>query len=166
MQREVTRGTAAAVASCALVVSAAGAALAAVGARQLSHREHRSSVNEQALAAGRQIAVDMAAYDYRHLEQDYKRVEREATGQFLKEFRSTAEGLQDLILKARAVATAEVESAAVLEATDVVATVLVAVKRTVENARTPAGGQTSYFGVRMTLRHVDGRWLASQVKSP
>ena len=147
----------------ALVLSTAAAGLAAVGARQLSHREDRASIREQALAAGRQIAVDFAAYDYRHLQQDFDRVISESTGSFKKQFATSSQGLQDLIIKAKTVSTAEVKSAGVANAGPRSATVLVAVDRIVKNTSAPQG-QPDSFGLQIALRLIDGHWLASAVK--
>ena len=147
----------------ALAVCTAAAAMAAVAAKQVSDREDRSSVREQALAAGRQIAVDFAAYDYRHLQADFKRVVSESTGSFKSQYASQSAGVQDLIIKAKAVSSAEVASAGVVDVGSRSATVVVAVNRTISNTSVP-NGQKDSFGVEIQLRLVGGRWLANDVK--
>lgn len=147
----------------ALVVCTAAAALAAVAAKQVSDREGTVSLREQALAAGRQIAVDFAAYDYRHLQQDFKRVVNESTGSFKSQYATQSAGVQDLIIKAKAVSQAEIASAGVADAGPTSATVVVAVNRTISNTSVP-NGQKDSFGLQIQLRRVNGRWLASQVK--
>lgn len=147
----------------ALVFCTAAAGLAAVAAKQVSDRSEKASVREQALAAGRQIAVDFAAYDYRHLQQDFKRVVDESTGSFKSQYSSQAAQVQDLVVKAKAVSTAEVASAGVVDAGPRTASVVVAVNRTISNTSVP-NGQKDSFGLEITLRLVGGHWLASQVK--
>jgi Mce-associated membrane protein len=119
-------------------------------------------VSREALAAGRQIAVDFAAYDYRHLQDDFRRVVRESTGSFRKHYETSFNGVQDLIIKAKAVSQAEVDGAGVVDASGRSATVVVAVSRTVKNTSVPKG-QTDSFGLQIVLRHVGDRWLATQV---
>lgn len=147
----------------ALLLCTAAAALSALAAKQVSDREHTASTREQALAAGRQIAVDFAAYDYRHLQADFKRVVSESTGAFKSQYATQSAGVQDLIIKAKAVSTAEVASAGVVNAGPRAATVVVAVDRTISNSSVP-NGQKDSFGVEITLRLIGGHWLASEVK--
>jgi Mce-associated membrane protein len=147
----------------ALVLATTAAALTAAAARQVSHGEDSSSLRQQALAAGRQIAVDFAAYDYRHLQDDFDRVTGESTGSFKSQFASQAAGVQDLIVKAKAVSSAEIASAAVAEAGPRTAVVVIAINRTITNTSVPKGQKDS-FGLQIQLRKVDGHWLASQVK--
>jgi Mce-associated membrane protein len=147
----------------ALVCCTGAAVLTAVAAGQVSDRADTSSLRQQALSAGRQIAVDFAAYDYRHLQADFERVASESTGTFKSQFASSAAGVQDLIIKAKTVSTAEVASAGVVDAGPGSATVVVAVNRKITNTSVP-NGQKDSFGLQISLRHVNGRWLASQVK--
>jgi Mce-associated membrane protein len=147
----------------ALVIAITGASLAAASTRQLSHRDDLASMRQQALAAARQIAVDFSAYDYRHLQQDFNRVLSESTGSFKSQFATQSAGVQDVIVKVKAVSTAEVASAGVVSAGPRGATVLVAVNRTVTNTSAPHG-QSDSFGLQIVLTHLHGRWLASLVK--
>lgn len=146
----------------ALVLCTGAAALAGVAAKQLSDRQDSASFRQQALAAGRQIAVDFAAYDYRHLQADFKRVMSESTGSFKSQYSTQSAGVQDLIIKAKAVSTAEIASAGVVDAGAHNATVVVALNRTVSNTSVP-NGQKDSFGVQIDLRRIGGRWLASRV---
>lgn len=152
-----------AVGAAALVLCTGAATLTAVATTQVSDRQDSASLRQQALAAGRQIAVDFAAYDYRHLDADFKRVANESTGTFKKQFTSSFAGLQDLFTKAKAVSTAEVASAGVSDAGPLTATVVIAINRTITNTSVPKGQKDS-LGVQLTLRRVGGRWLASDLK--
>jgi Mce-associated membrane protein len=161
-----TRGTARVpvlVGAAAVVVALTGSALAAVGAGQVSRSGDRTSLRQQVLAVGRQIAVDFSAYDYRHLKQDFDRVVSESTGGFRTEFQTSSAGLQDVIIKIKAVSTAEVASAGLVSASPTDATVLVAVNRRVTNTSAP-NGQSDSFGLQISLRHIGGRWLASRIQ--
>jgi Mce-associated membrane protein len=150
------------VGTAALVICTTAAALAGVAAKQLSGGEKSSSLREQALAAGRQIAIDFAAYDYRHLKDDFNRVENESTGGFKSNYASQSAEVQDLIIKAKAVSTAEIASAGVVDAGPRSATVVIALNRTVTNTSAPSGQKDS-FGVQIDLRHISGHWVASKV---
>jgi Mce-associated membrane protein len=146
-----------------LVVAVTGAALSAVGARQLSHDQVTTDARESALTAARQIAVDIAQYDYRHIDADFTRVTKEATGSFLKDFSTQSAGVRDAIVAVKAVSVAQVASAGVVTASPAAAQVIVALNRTVTNSQAPKGANSA-FGVQMFLVRVGGRWLASQVK--
>lgn len=151
-----------AAAAGALVVVVAGAALAATSAQRLSDSQKTTDARASALAAGRQIAVDIAEYDYRHIDQDFSRVDNEATGSFKQQFGTSAAGVRDAIVAVKAQSTAQVASAGVVNANGRTATVVVALNRTVVNAQAPKG-TTSAFGLQIVLQRKNGRWLAAQV---
>ena len=159
----MTRALPVAAAAGALVVTVAGGALAAVGAQHLSHEHHLDDVRSSALAAGRQIAVDVASYDYRHIDADFTRVSKEATGKFQSDFTTQSAGVRDAIVAAKAVSTAQVASAGVVNASSTTAQVVVALNRTVTNSQAPKGTQSA-LGVQLFLVRRGGRWLATDVK--
>jgi Mce-associated membrane protein len=150
------------IATGALVLCTAAAAMAGVAAKQLSGGDNRAAYRDQALASARQIAVDFAAYDYRHLQADFKRVVSESTGPFKAQYASQSAGVQDLIIKAKAVSTAEIASAGVVDAGPRSASVVVALNRTVSNTSVPSGQKDS-FGIQIDMRRIGGRWLADKV---
>jgi Mce-associated membrane protein len=151
-----------AAAAGALVVTSTGVALAAVGARQLSQQASLSDARASALAAGRQIAVDVASYDYREIDKDFTRVSNEAAGKFLTDFSTQSAGVRDAIVSLKAVSVAQVASAGAVNVSADSAQVIVALNRTVTNAQAPKG-TNSAFGVQMFLVKRGGRWLATQV---
>jgi Mce-associated membrane protein len=146
----------------ALVIAVGAAVLAALTARQMSDAEHDASVRDGALAAGRQIAVDFAAYDYRHIAEDFKRVADESTGKFHEQYLSQSAQAHELIVKAKSVSTAEVASAGLVSADDKRATVVVALNRTIDNVSLEQP-QNDSFGLEILLLFQRGRWLASEV---
>jgi len=151
-----------AAAAGAPVVTTARAALAAGGARHLSQQAELAQARNEALSAGRQIAVDIASYDYRHIDADFTRVSNEATGKFLTDFSTQSAGVRDAIVSVKAVSTAQVASAGTVNVSPHSAQVIVALNRTVTNAQAPKG-TNSAFGVQMFLVERGGRWLASAV---
>ena len=151
------------VAAFVLVVAVFAAVLAALSVRSVSASQEDAALSTEALAAARQIAVDFAAYDYRHINDDFKRVADESVGSFHQKFLTSSASVRDLIVKAQSVSTAEVASAGVADVTSSRATVVVALNRTVDNTSLKKP-QSDSFGVEITLVHQHGRWLASDVK--
>ena len=148
----------------ALAVTAiAAAATAGAGAIKLSNHDRSKSLHTEVLAAARQIAVDFAVYDYRHIDADFSRVANEATGTFKSRFVSSSAGVRELIIKAKAVSKAEIAAEGLVDATAKHASVVVALDRTVTNTSAPKGQRDS-FGLEIDLLRVHGRWLASGVK--
>jgi len=158
----MNRARAAAVAAGALVVALAASALAAVQTTRLSHEHASAEVRESALAAARQIAVDIADYNYQTIDRDFTRVTQEATGKFLSDFSTQSAGVRDAIVAAKAVSQATVAAAGVVNASANSAQIDVALNRTVTNASSPKGTQAA-FGLQMLLVKRGGRWLASEV---
>ena len=157
-----SRGNVPLLSAVALLIAVAAAVLAALTARAMSAAEHDSSVRDGALAAGRQIAVDFAAYDYRRLAEDFKRVADESTGEFHKNYLSQSAQAQELIVKAKSVSTAEVASAGLVSADEKRATVVVALNRTIDNVSLKQPANDS-FGLEIVLLFQRGKWLASEV---
>src|SRR3954467_2888980 len=151
-----------AAAAGALVVASAGAALAAVGARQASDQHELSKARGKALAAGRQIAIDIASYDYRTIDRDFTRVSNEATGKFLSDFSTQSAGVRDAIVAVKATSTAQVASAGTVNVSLNSAQAIAALHRTVTNTQAPKGSNSA-FGVQLFLVKQGGHWLASQV---
>ena len=147
----------------ALVVALAAGALAAVGSTKLSRGDSLDEARTQALSAARQIAVDFSAYNYQHIDQDFARVAAESTGAFRDDYLKQSAGVKGVIIQVKAVSTAEVAGAAVVEASSTVATVILALNRTVTNTKVPKGQHDS-FGLEMGLVNKGGHWLATQVK--
>jgi Mce-associated membrane protein len=146
----------------AAVVATSMTALAAVGSVHLSHRNSQADLRTSVLGVGRQIAVDFAAYDYRHIDADFTRVASESTGQFRQQFVAQSAGVRELIIKAKAVSTAEVASEGLVDVSATTATVVLALDRTIRNTGAPKGQQDS-FGLQIDLVRQHGRWLASKV---
>ena len=159
----MNRAIAATVASVALVVTVGGGALAAVEAHHLSDATARADSRDQALAAGRQIAIDFVAYDYRHIDADFTKVVGESVGQLSKDFASQSAGVRELIVQAKAISTATVAGIGYVNGTGSTARVVVALNRTIVNTSAPKG-QANAVDLQIDLVKRAGRWLASAVK--
>jgi len=160
------RAAAVAVGVAAAIVAVGSGGLAAYQARQLSDRSHvaaQVSRQNEALAAGRQIAVDFLAYDYRHIDADFTRVVGETVGSLSKDFATQSAGVRDLIVKAKAVSTATVASAGLVSVTATTARIVISLDRTVINTSAPKG-QSNAVDLELDLVKQHGRWLASAVK--
>lgn len=150
----------------AAVVALGGGALAAVQAHQLSDRSAvaaKVSRQNEALAAGRQIAVDFVAYDYRHIDADFTRVVGESVGALAKDFATQSASVRALIVQAKAVSTATVASAALVSASGSSARVLISLDRTIVNTSAP-NGQSNAVDLQLDLVRQHGHWFASAVK--
>jgi Mce-associated membrane protein len=161
MDRAATVG----VGIAAAIVAVGGGAVAAVQTHQLSDRAKTAAAvdrQNQALAAGRQIAVDFVAYDYRHIDADFTRVVGESVGALSKDFATQSASVRDLIIKAKAISTATVAGAAIVTVSATSAQILVSLNRTVVNT-TAKGGQSNAVDLQLTLVRQHGRWLASAV---
>ncbi len=156
------RGVTVVVGTIAAVVALAGALFAAFSTRQVSADAARVNAQKEVLGAAQKIALDFAAYDYRHLPEDFKRVADESTGTFHTQYLSGSTELASLIVKAKAVSTAEVVGAGVTHVGPRGATVVLALNRTITNT-SATSGQHESFGIQMTLQRSGTRWLASQV---
>ena len=151
-----------AVAALALVAVCATAATAA-GAVKLSSHDQTKALRSEVLASARQIAVDFAVYDYRHIDADFTRVANESTGKFKSQFVTQSAGVRELIIKAKAVSQAEIAAEGLVDVSATHASVVVALDRTVTNTSAPKGQRDS-FGLEIDLLKIDGKWLASGVK--
>jgi Mce-associated membrane protein len=157
-----TRGVPTAVVALA-AIAVTGAATAGAGALKLSHHDHATDLHAQVLSAARQIAIDFAVYDYRHIDTDFSRVANESTGKFKSQFVSSSAGVRELIIKAKAVSKAEIAAEGLVGASAKHASVVVALDRTVTNTSAPKGQHDS-FGLEIDLVRVNGHWLAAGVK--
>jgi Mce-associated membrane protein len=145
------------------VIAIAGAASAGAGVLKLSRHDDTKDLHAQVLSAARQIAVDFAVYDYRHIDADFSRVANESTGTFKSQFVSSSAGVRELIIKAKAVSQATIAAEGLVGASANHASVVLALDRTVTNTSAPKGQHDS-FGLQIELVRVHGHWLATGVK--
>lgn len=163
MTDTAARGVPRAVVVALAVVAVSTTAITAAGAVKLSDHDTAQDLRNQVLGAARQIAVDFAVYDYRHIDADFTRVANESTGKFKSQFVTQSAGVRELIIKAKAVSKAEIAAEGLVEASSGRASVVIALDRTVTNTSAP-NGQRDSFGLEIDLLRVHGKWLASGVK--
>jgi Mce-associated membrane protein len=118
-----------------------------------------------ALAAARTYAVELAGYDYRHLDQDFGVVLSHSTPSFASKFSKSSDVLKSALLKYHASAKATVVAAGLVSATTGQAVALVFLDQTVTNS-TQKKPTTDQSQVEITLVRTGGSWLINQVKLP
>jgi len=121
-------------------------------------------VRTEVLAAARADVGVLFSYDYRKLD-DYAAATRKVTTEkFGAEFAKTVAAIRPQQLSQQAVAKAEVQDAAVKDATDATAHVLLFVDTTTttKGASTPSVQRTR---VQLTLQSVAGQWLVDGVEA-
>jgi Mce-associated membrane protein len=158
------------VVALATTLAIVGGALSAVATVHLSairtdtsgRYESPAELRTTLMVAAQKIAVDFAAYDYRHIDEDFKRVLDESVGKFHQQFLTDSTGVRAQIVQVKAVATATVAAEGVVDASPTQATVILAVNRTIRNTQAPSG-QESSFGVELTMIKQHDQWFASQV---
>lgn len=140
-----------------LAVLVAGLAVAIV--RDRGQADRRTAI----LAAARQEAVNFTTLDYRQFDRDTARVLDGATGTFRQQFQDRIAELRTLVTDNQAVTSGQVLEAGLVSADAQTARVLVAVDSKVTNKAAPQG-QLRNYRLRVELREVNGRWLASDVQ--
>ncbi|HLI23951.1 MAG TPA: hypothetical protein VKU91_03285, partial [Acidimicrobiales bacterium] len=121
------------------------------------------SARSSALATARTYSLEVASYDYRHLDQDFARVERDCTPAFAATYRQSSAALASFLRQYHAVATAKVVAAGVQSATPSRAVVIVFLDQTVTSTsqKVPTNDQSR---LQLTLARSGKRWLIDQLK--
>jgi Mce-associated membrane protein len=153
-----------------LAALAGGAALGAglvaaliVAEVNLAHANAVDRARTAAMAAAESFAVDISSYDYRHLDQDFKRVTDRATGKLKSDFTTASRSLAPLLVRVKGTATGTVVAAGVADATPDRATVVVLLDQTVSNSTAPAP-RLDRSRLVMTVTHGSGGWLVDSVQ--
>ncbi len=100
----------------------------------------------------------MAGYDYRHLSQDFGKVEAESTASFKKTFKSSSSSLSKVLKQYHAVATAKVLTAGIVSLNSTKAVVLLFVNQTVANTTQKTPVDDSQIKVTMVSPVAAGYW--------
>jgi Mce-associated membrane protein len=107
------------------------------------------------------LAEDLATYDYRDLEGNFRHVASRATPRFADQLRTLTEQLGPELQRTRAVATATARSAGVVRAEDAKTVVAVFVDQTVTNTKTPRP-RVERSRMELTLVREGGAWRLDQ----
>jgi Mce-associated membrane protein len=133
------------------------------------YRVHRADQIEDARQAGLEASRDAAAvllsYDYRTLDKDFAAGKAVTTGAFRTKYGDTTSKVVAPVAKEKkAVVKAQVVTAGIVRATpDTVVTIVYVNQVTTSSLN--SGPKVDLSRVRMTLEHVGGRWLVSNVEA-
>lgn len=119
-----------------------------------------------ATVAATRSVVNVLSYSYKSITADVRRAEADATGVFLKQYRSTADQLLSESRQEKAIVQATVGSTGVVSAGPGNVVVLLYVDQaTVRQPRGPSSNTTriDQSRVRVTMTKVGPRWLISQL---
>jgi Mce-associated membrane protein len=128
----------------------------------LNSQDSLNSARTSALAAAQSYAVDLASYNYQHLDQDFGKVLDESTPTFKQNFSDSSSALSTTLKRYDASATAKVVAEGLVSATTSRAVVLVFLNQTVDNTLQKSK-PTTESRVEITLLRSNGRWLIDQV---
>jgi Mce-associated membrane protein len=136
---------------CAAVLTAAAA--------KLSGRHGDTSGGSDALAAATSGVATVLSYNYAHLDADFARAESLLTPKFRKNYdNTTAKGVKPLAAQYKAVSTAAVTSAGLVQAGADKVVLLVFVDQTVTNSQV-AAPRLDRSRIRVTMVKRGDRWL-------
>jgi Mce-associated membrane protein len=123
------------------------------------------AARQAGLEASRDAAAVLLSYDYRTLDKDFSAGKAVTTGAFRTQYASTTSKVVAPVAKEKkAVVKAEVVTAGIVRATpDTVVTIVYVNQVTTSSLQT--GPKVDLSRVRMTLKHVSGRWLVSKVEA-
>jgi len=130
---------------------------------QLGNQSALNNARSSALFAAKTYSVEIAGYDYRHLDTDFGVVLANSTPSFRSSFAQSSNALKSTLTKYHATATAKVVAAAIISATTSRAEVLVYLDQTVANSAQKGGATTDRSQVEITLVNTGGKWLIDQV---
>ena len=138
-------------------------ALAATRGRDWWQERSTRQAQTDALAAGRQHAVNFATIDYRKVAQDTDRVKAGATGEFLASYTSQLDELRKVIVDNRSVSKVERAEAALVNGDLDSATVIVGIIAPTSNTVMPQGEKKTYR-TKLGLRRVGEQWKVERLE--
>lgn len=144
-----------------LLVMALAAATVSVVA--ISRQNAAGAARDQAMKAGRQLALDFTTYGYQNWDADAQRVLAGSTGQFKEEFAASADAVKAQVLTNKASSKGDVKEAGVVSADKDSAQVLVIVNAVVANTAEPNGVERRYR-IKLDLVRESGRWLTADLQ--
>ena len=122
-----------------------------------------ASANRDALAAGKQIAVNFATLDYRTVDADTARVKAGATGEFLATYTKSLGDLRSVVVDNKSTSTVERAEAALVSGDRDSAQVIVGVVAPTTNTNVPEGEKKTYR-MKLGLREVGGTWKVERLE--
>jgi Mce-associated membrane protein len=128
----------------------------------LGNQNAQASSRTSALSAARTYSVELASYNYRHLESDFSTVAANSTPSFRRTFAESSDALKSTLSRYKATAEANVVSAGVVSASTSRAVVLVFLDQKIANS-TQTKPTTDRSQVEITLVTSSGGWLIDKV---
>jgi Mce-associated membrane protein len=128
----------------------------------LGNQDAQASSRTSALAAARTYAVQLASYNYRHLEGGFATVAADSTSSFRRSFTESSDALKTTLTRYKATADASVVSAGLVSSDPSRAVALVFLTQRIANS-TQSKPTTDRSQVEITLVRSGGRWLIDQV---
>lgn len=147
----------------ALVALVATVALTATRGRDWWNARATEQAQSDALAAGRQHAVNFATIDYRKVDEDTGRVKAGATGEFLSSYTSQLDELKKVIVDNKSVSTVDRAEAALVTGDRDSATVIVGIIAPTTNSVVPKGENKTYR-TKLGLRLVGEQWKVERLE--
>ena len=145
------------------LVLVATVVLAATRGRDWWQARATENAQNDALAAGRQLAVNFATIDYRKVTQDTDRVKAGATGEFLASYTSQLDDLRKVIVDNKSVSKVERSEAALVDGDEDSATVIVGIIAPTSNTVVPQGEKKTYR-TKLGLRRVGEQWKVERLE--
>ena len=158
-----TRGRVRVLWALVAVVLALTAVLAVTRGRAWFEARAVESAQRDALAAGRQLAVNFATLDYRTVDADTGRVRSGATGEFLASYTKSLADLRSVVIENKSTSTVERAEAAVVSGDRDSASVIVGVVAPTTNSNAPEGEKKTYR-MKLGLREVGGTWKVERLE--
>lgn len=145
------------------VVVLATVALAGTGGRAWYQARQVEQAQREALAAGRQLAVNFATLDYRSVDEDTARVRAGATGEFLDSYTTSLADLRTVVVQNESTSRVERAEAALVSGDRDSAQVIVGVVAPTTNTNVP-DGETKTYRIKLGLREVGGTWKVERLE--
>lgn len=146
----------------ALGLLVAAVAVTATLGRAGWERDRAAAARAEALAAGRQLAVNFVTMRYSTFDADTARVVAGATGDFRKEYESTLAKLKPVVLENHTVSTVERAEAAYVSGDGDSAQVIVGLVAPTTNTATPQPEKKTYR-LRLALEKAGDSWKVSSL---
>jgi Mce-associated membrane protein len=145
------------------VLAAVTVALAGLVVARVSSVNAVDGTRGDVVGAATSGVATVLSYDYRHLDSDFARAQGLLTPKFRKQYDdTTAKGVRPLAAKYKAISSADVSAAGVVEAGRDRAIVLVFVNQTVTNSQLTAP-RLDRSRIKVTLVRSHGRWLIDKL---
>lgn len=148
----------------ALVAGAVVTGLRYENRRDKVNRQRAAIPAQQAvLAAARAEGVALTTISYQTARADLARILAGATGSLRTQFAKQEAQLPSVLARTKSVSKGTALSSALASLAGDQARALVAIDANVSGTDTGSGGVLKHYRMVMTLRRVDGKWLASEV---